>query len=539
MRHQLAGKAWGSWVSMWKDAKRVRAVLFRVKQKMTLSCAAKALRSWVTFVHEQHFLRTLMRRVIASFEHGRLAPGFRTWVRFVRDADAEEARRRRADVILDRCRRRMRNHLAAKAMGAWTHHTEDRKRLRTLAKRIIKRFTGNSIFPALTQWKCVVKEARLSEDAELRREVTLERCRRRILNHALAKAFGSWHHFREQRRYARSVVGRVVGHLENRNYSMPFRSWVEFVEEEKAYELKLLESEVIVERCRRRWLKNTLARAHAAWCFMVAERQRLRTLIKKAVGRMKSGLIGRGFRAWVRNADALRALRERDVAASARTAARYWFDASEARFDLQLRRSAFGAFKQLRRQRAAARARAARWARAKRRTRQTRCFREWKNFRSRRKEAMAPTLRAALRALDCECTRLRRRGFNIWLHVIDCERMAEAHWVRGPERNFWGSFLREDFTAANVGRKRRDRPSEYPRDRPPEYSRRRRVVAATVPRNYPRRRRGGAATVPRNYPRRRRGGAATVPRHLVSPPSLAGRARRVAPRPQGQGADCD
>ena len=91
---------------------------------------------------------------------------------------------------------------------------------------------------------------------------------------------------------------------------------------------------------------------------MVSERQRLRNLVKKAFYRMRASKLGRGFRAWARIVEAGRTMNVRDAAASARTAARYWFDAAELRSEHVLRRNAFGAFKQLRRRRAQNRLRA-------------------------------------------------------------------------------------------------------------------------------------------------------------------------------------
>ena len=405
MRHALAARAFVSWVRRWEDFKRRNDLLTHVLAKLLHSKLVPGFRKLVAYaldadrrLLERRAGERLLRRVVGAFEHAKLLPGLQTWKRFTRGAAEAEERTVRQDVILDRCRRRMRNLLVGRSLAQWIYYSRDRRRLRTLAKRIVKRMHHVAYFPALASWKAFVA----------------------------------------RERHLRQVVHKVVGQLRHGLTGAAFRTWAATARAAVAREHTAVAHAVIVDRCRRRWLQQSVARALAAWCFMAAERARLRGLVKRALGRMRSSELGRGFRLWARAVHESRANVVRDAAHSAKTAARYWFDAAELRNEHALRRRAFGALQQLRRRRAQNRSRAARWARALGRRRTRGVFGAWRlSSRDQKRRALQVPgkLRAALRVAHDECARQARRGFSVWLHAVDAARLDDARRAaRGASR---------------------------------------------------------------------------------------------------------
>ena len=386
MRHACAARAFVGWVHRWEESKRRTDLLTHIVLKLLHAKLAPGFRKLVAWAldYDRRALareRTdrLLRRVVAVFEHTRINEGLNGWKRFTSLRREAEEKQVRQGVILDRCRRRLRHSLLGRSYNQWVFYKRDRKRLRTLARRIVKQFYNNETWPALNTWKAFVVRQR-----------SLER-----------------------------LMHKVIGQLQHRLSSKSWRTWTTTVRRAVRYE-------TIIDRSRRKWLYHAQAKALTAWCFMVSERQRLRNLVKKAFYRMRASKLGRGFRAWARIVEAGRTMNVRDAAASARTAARYWFDAAELRSEHVLRRNAFGAFKQLRRRRAQNRLRAARWARALKRRRTRGVFENWRRYGKLRMLQVPGKLRAALRVAHDECARQLRRGFSIWLHGVDVARLEEA-----------------------------------------------------------------------------------------------------------------
>ena len=104
--------------------------------------------------------------------------GLNGWKRFTSLRREAEEKQVRQDVILDRCRRRLRHSLLGRSYNQWVFYKRDRKRLRTLARRIVKQFYNNETWPALNTWKAFVVRQR-----------SLERLMHKVIGAAAAPAF--------------------------------------------------------------------------------------------------------------------------------------------------------------------------------------------------------------------------------------------------------------------------------------------------------------------------------------------------------------
>ena len=134
----------------------------------------------------------MVERVLGRFAKQTLSKGFRTWIKFGMQLDAHRE--------------------LASLQQQLELAKRDRDRL--LIMRVVKRMQHKVL--------CVGFE---SLRLNMRVCNVLEKVRLRWIRGTTSRAFARWQEYRQERRYQRKLVGRVLARLRNGRQASAFRSW--------------------------------------------------------------------------------------------------------------------------------------------------------------------------------------------------------------------------------------------------------------------------------------------------------------------------
>ena len=270
----------------------------RCRRRLKNVLAGKAWNAWRENVSERKRLRGLIKHAVARFTHGKLAPAMKTWVSAVEGFRQAERDAERREKTLDRIRRRILHSASASAFQAWIFMVEERKRMRVLVHRTMTRFTKGTYATAFWTWWHVSEALGADESRKERLEALKGRIALRMKHSGLIKSFGSWEHFVWERKRLRDLVHRTVNRFLHAEVAPALRSWVVFVEAQKAEEQDDLRKEALIQQVRKRMLHGCIFKALNQWIHTTHERQRMRNLVRKVMGRLVSGKVAAGFGSW-------------------------------------------------------------------------------------------------------------------------------------------------------------------------------------------------------------------------------------------------
>ena len=300
--HRRLYSLFARWIELVDDAKHVQLVLHRCHQRMKFRTTVRAVAGWHRFMVEQRKLRSLATRV---FFH-RLSSLFMRWSDFTADAlDKKQSSAVQSEHMteIDKLKHehaKKMNFLAAQMADSDSGAKAAVKELeseynRSLAMRTITMARNRKITQGFKRirtsfaaWKYttmkemkekdmfeqVTRQEQEQQRIQVRIQVVLDRCRRKIQRRLSAKAFSQWCSFVLENRGLKQLSARVFRH----QLHLLFARWLDTVEETK---LRLLAS----KHLRGRMMHQTMCKAFGRWQNFLVQRKKLKNLAARVIHR--------------------------------------------------------------------------------------------------------------------------------------------------------------------------------------------------------------------------------------------------------------
>ena len=260
------------------DTQRRTQLLDRCRRRFKYTSLARAWNTWTSLTLARRQVSGLVRRRLRWWTHSELDTGFRRWRLFAEKQGAAQKR----EVLVDRCRRRMRLLCAAKALGRWQQFLSERQRLRKLVRTAIVRMVHGHVVRAWTRWRDFGHRAAL-------RTAIGESAARRMRFLCAAKAVGRWKQFRHERRRFKVIVRHLQLGTRKLYLTSAWRRW--------ATRTRLLGGLVALRRKRHR---KQHKRIFVAWLAFQAKQRHTRALLVKLLLVKAGHCLKRAFSTWTR-----------------------------------------------------------------------------------------------------------------------------------------------------------------------------------------------------------------------------------------------
>ena len=294
--------------SGWRE-KRHELVIERFRRKLGNKCVFMTFAAWQSFIARVKWERVTLARFAKKMSQRRELASFMSWIGFVGET-------KRVKALLTRICKRLDNSLLLKGFLPLEHHayctseeTEELERARAEERRrelIIERFRrklGNKcIFMCFAAWQSFL--ARMKWE-----RVTLARFAKKIKQRKAVSSFASWREFIGDRKYVKALLLRIFGRLDNSTLNKAFMPWCDAVAASKAQDdaLAALENEraareqrheLVVKRFRAKMHNKGLFMCYAGWQSFIARIKWERVTLGRFAKKMSQRREVSSFASW-------------------------------------------------------------------------------------------------------------------------------------------------------------------------------------------------------------------------------------------------
>ncbi|GMH78026.1 hypothetical protein TrST_g10618 [Triparma strigata] len=340
----LGFQCWQDWL---QDEKKNETIIRRIGMKMLNACLARTLAAWMAYAKEKRQERVLLKRAGMKIMMRCYATCFATWKETVR----QQMRERN---LLEKFGRRMRNKLVFQVFKVWEENAGKQREGKRSAYRVLCRISNSKLAAGWAQWNdyiarqkqvhmraykamCRIIDSRYTsawgkwsafvndhrqkqnqmsmlsmaqarernkmrregarwqkdrnETEEQRKERIVKITMGRIVLRSISKAFESWVSYRERRRRAKYLCGRVMGRLVGGKKAAGFFSW-------KAHIDRMIWEENTLKKFVVR-MKNAKAfKILKAWQVWVGEERRYRVVVARFLKKLKNRELLGFFNKW-------------------------------------------------------------------------------------------------------------------------------------------------------------------------------------------------------------------------------------------------
>ena len=290
--------AFGSWVALAEDARCQRkdedrkseAALNMVKRVLGKGLA-RVFESWSDHVAEVRRYRLMMGKVVLRLRNRQTLLAFSTWLAGVGQAQALRKREEKQRQVVSATVARMRNGVVSAALVAWAGKVDERRRMREVGRRVVRRLARRVLWEAFETWRSDL-ESRLGAKAEQERQrlVVVQRVKR-MVNSSLSDAFAAWRSNVLLETRLAGKTARAMQWWRRIALSQALRAWVAFSTETRR--LRKVERKVISRGRTRR-----LATAMSAWAQLMMRNRRLQDFEAGRAARKRRHTLADALRLW-------------------------------------------------------------------------------------------------------------------------------------------------------------------------------------------------------------------------------------------------
>lgn len=433
IKYARAVSAFALWSTTASYRKHARRLLKRIIARLTSRALATSLSAWQVFCSNSiaaealakeraatlqvkaaanarlieqskavdHMKQARVAHVITRWRRRLVAHIFANWTIF---AHASIRNRR----LLSRATQRLRLARVASVLRRWGDFVGDRRRARTLVRRLVARGTKRELAAGLDVWRQNHQQAvvearqaaadlradRIRAQADTARQRAIAAYITRWRSDCTARALRGWAAYVRERHAARAAASKVAQRWRLQTRLKAFLAWREFSS-------RRVRNRVVVSRCAARLRASRAAASIRAWVHFADRRRQARNVLHRAVQRAEHRQTARAVRSWVAfatwsHAEQQRLQEQRSLAASA-------VELAQQRRDAALVRATHAA---------------ARWQKS----RCSRVLLAWRSSTERRKHAR----RSAARFASSMANALLWRTFARWNRHAAAQRAARA-----------------------------------------------------------------------------------------------------------------
>lgn len=189
------------------------------------SLTARSLSSWVNFSRTRQHARKMLRRATSRTTEARQTRAFRTWTQVIHAIKHDCESTRRCNVLVDRCRRRIRALLAASSLNLWKQFKVKRAAMRAAVNNVFTKWLAREVAKAMNMWSGVVRKLNRIDESNFYAESFVNLVRRRQSSGTLYRTFLAWNRYQLQQRYFRGSILHVVARMTRRTLATALMSW--------------------------------------------------------------------------------------------------------------------------------------------------------------------------------------------------------------------------------------------------------------------------------------------------------------------------
>ena len=290
--------AFGSWVALAEDARCQRkdedrkseAALNMVKRVLGKGLA-RVFESWSDHVAEVRRYRLMMGKVVLRLRNRQTLLAFSTWLAGVERAQALRKREEKQRQVVSATVARMRNGVVSAALVAWAGKVDERRRMREVGRRVVRRLARRVLWEAFETWRSDL-ESRLGAKAEQERQrLVVVQMVKRMVNSSLSDAFAAWRSNVLLETRLAGKTARAMQWWRRIALSQALRAWVAFSTETRR--LRKVERKVIS-----RWRTRGLATAMSSWAQLMMRNRRLQDFEAGRAARKRRHTLADALRLW-------------------------------------------------------------------------------------------------------------------------------------------------------------------------------------------------------------------------------------------------
>ena len=214
MRQASEAAAFGRWSDFVVETQRHRAVVTRLKARLTTSILQGFFKCWSSNCKSNQRIKAILLRVLARVQHALEGSVFQKWV-----GVAVESKRSRA--VVTRLIRRMQRALEASALQRWVEFAAETQRNRAVVARLRARLSISIMRHSFVGWVDNSMEAQ-------RNSAVVARLRGRLTLSIMQHSFEGWFNNIKSKQRAIALVLRALARWRREYLTTSWIRWVNF-----------------------------------------------------------------------------------------------------------------------------------------------------------------------------------------------------------------------------------------------------------------------------------------------------------------------
>lgn len=291
------------------ERKHRNFVASKLLQHHLSSKTAMAFSTWARRMAIEKKSAMIMRRSFFTCIQKSKATAFTIWQLYTSASMYGERLALGIKRSADRLRTRLLFSTQSKVFAGWRSKLMLRKRLRMLARKIVKRMLRCRTNVAFSTWRNATADARHDDQIRSLRQIAIERGQRNVRMTLCAKAMSGWQASVGRRKHSRDRSRGVILKFLDPKHSLARAIktwWISCLEsrtcasQETCIRACERRQEQLLDLCRRRSHDKLITRAMASWAHFLRARQAARNIIRRVSTRVFKFALLRALGTWAR-----------------------------------------------------------------------------------------------------------------------------------------------------------------------------------------------------------------------------------------------